>query len=106
MRIRDNLFEVDTCLAIKYMTRVTPLDKRIGFKRNLDNVCLCCCLLQRDHEEFLIKFIQMLGRSDFPFVVGGDLNIISRTKDRNKAKKIHKWFIFHLCYLALGSKRT
>lgn len=44
MRIRDNLFEVDTCLAIKYMTRVTPLDKRIGFKRNLDNVCLCCCL--------------------------------------------------------------
>ena len=92
MGVREDLFDVDTCVASKYMTRMTMMDKRTSFKWNLVNVYEAAH--SRDKEEFLISFVQMLGSSVFPFVVGGDFNIIRRSKDRNKTKKLPKWSFF------------
>ena len=101
MGVREDLFEVDTCVASKYLTRMTLMDKRTDFKWNLVNVYGAAH--SRDKEDFLIDFVHMLGCNDHPFVVGGDFNIIRRSKDRNKVKKLPKWSFFSILLLSIGA---
>ena len=44
--------------------------------------------------DFLADLVRICGDENLPLLVGGDFNIIRRSKDRNKVKKLPKWSFF------------
>ena len=71
MGVREDLFEVDVCIAGTYMTRMVIMDKRSGFKWNLINVYGAAHV--RNKEEFLMELVQALGYNKLPCVLGAIL---------------------------------
>lgn len=92
MGVREDLFEVDVCIAGRYMTRMVIMDKIPGFKWNLINVYGAAHV--KDKEEFLVDLVQALGYNNLPCVFGGDFNLIRRISERNKIKKLPKWSFY------------
>jgi exonuclease III len=64
------------------------LDKDIGKDALVNVVNVYGAAHVRDKQDFLIELVHVFSSNVFPFVVGGDFNIIRKSSDCNKKKEV------------------
>jgi hypothetical protein len=46
----------------------------------------------KDKADFLVELVHVLNVNSFPSMVGGDFNLVQRSSERNKVKRLSKWY--------------
>jgi mannosylglycoprotein endo-beta-mannosidase len=89
MGVREDKYDVDVCVTNKIFTRMVLIDRQSGFKWNLVNIYGASN--SKGKADFLVELVHVLNVNSFPFMVGGDFNLVRRSSERNKVKKLSKW---------------
>ena len=89
MGVREDKYEVGSCVTGRFFTRMTIMDKITRFKWDLVNIYGAANA--KDKSDFLVDLVHILNLNQLPILIGGDFNIIRRMYDRNKVRKLSKW---------------
>ena len=89
MGVREDKYEVGSCVTGRFFTIMTIMDKITRFKWDLVNIYGAANA--KDKSDFLVDLVHILNLNQLPILIGGDFNIIRRLSDRNKVKTLSKW---------------